>query len=820
MVKSTIAPSLAEHKSLKAKLNTRTKRLLKQAETIEKAIADPKKEKQLDVALEAVADGKELTEVLTPELAAALKAKVKAVLAGRLLQLYKPYPKQVEFHAAGAHHRERLLMASNQCITIDTLIDTASGKRSVRELIETNQPFEILAWDGEKPVTASASVPFRKAGEHPCFRLTMADGQWVECSVNHRILTVHGWLPVSSVFLAAHKDAQSLLPTNSDACRSIRAVSVLSSVERPLNYQGDYSAGFHQYGEQLHVSEAGDLTWLPLLSDVPQYIHPECNSGDRQPEYTNTECLYHPQEFSHHSNLDDLQARADQFFGSEIPFSCRDEQSHKFLLQELEQQLFGSSFDLQSLNEPTHVYPLNVQLSPCIIPSIANNNIISIQFIGSHIIYDIEVKQWCNYIAGGLIHHNSGKSYCGAAEMAMHLLGEYPEWWPGKRFQEPVAAWAIGHTALVCRDTLQRLLFGRTGQIGTGFIPSSAILRTSNARGIADAIDTAVIRHSSGGISNITFKSFEQGVSKLMGETIDVVWLDEECPAEIYSEVLTRTNARADAVVFTTFTPLNGISEVVRQFYPVCTTDDRHITRMTLEDAGHYTPEQIAKIIASYPEHERDARTKGLPMLGSGQVFPIPESRISCQPFEVPNFWQQIIGVDFGITHPFAAVKCAYDADNDTIYVTACHRVKNEIPVLHAATIKGWGGDSIPIAWPGDGSQMQKNDGVPLMESYRAQGLNMLHERAQFEGGSVSVEAGLNEMRQRFETGRLKIFSNCAEIFEELRTYYRKNGAVIKENEDIICALRYAVVMMRYAEVPKASKKWGSGSIRRNIPRV
>jgi hypothetical protein len=36
-----------------------------------------------------------------------------------------------------------------------------------------------------------------------------------------------------------------------------------------------------------------------------------------------------------------------------------------------------------------------------------------------------------------------GKSYCGAAEMAYHLTGLYPDWWEGKRFNRAITAWAI-----------------------------------------------------------------------------------------------------------------------------------------------------------------------------------------------------------------------------------------------------------------------------------------------------------------------------------------------------------------------------------------
>jgi hypothetical protein len=95
---------------------------------------------------------------------------------------------------------------------------------------------------------------------------------------------------------------------------------------------------------------------------------------------------------------------------------------------------------------------------------------------------------------------------------------------------------------------------------------------------------------------------------------------------------------------------------------------------MEIDDAEHYTPEQRQSIIDSYPEHEREARTKGIPSLGSGRVFPIAEDAILCDPIQIPKHWHQIVGMDFGWDHPFAATRNAWDKDNDTWYVVASYR--------------------------------------------------------------------------------------------------------------------------------------------------
>ncbi len=100
---------------------------------------------------------------------------------------------------------------------------------------------------------------------------------------------------------------------------------------------------------------------------------------------------------------------------------------------------------------------------------------------------------------------------------------------------------------------------------GTGAIPAGCVVSATPARGVADGIDSIVVRYVSGAASTLLFKSYEKGREKWQGETLDGVWFDEEPPLDIYTEGLTRTNA-TDGIVIVTFTPLLGMSEVVRMF--------------------------------------------------------------------------------------------------------------------------------------------------------------------------------------------------------------------------------------------------------------
>lgn len=163
-----------------------------------------------------------------------------------------------------------------------------------------------------------------------------------------------------------------------------------------------------------------------------------------------------------------------------------------------------------------------------------------------------------------------GKTIGAGYEMTCHLTGLYPEWWEGWRFNSPIRAWACGDTAKTARDILQAALLGPPGDEegqGTGLVPGDKILRKSPKHGLADAVETAFIRHVSGGTSQVQFKSYDQGRVAFQGTEQEVIWLDEECDQETYIECLTRTMTTKGRVILT-FTPLFGLTPLVLSFLP------------------------------------------------------------------------------------------------------------------------------------------------------------------------------------------------------------------------------------------------------------
>lgn len=408
--------------------------------------------------------------------------------------------------------------------------------------------------------------------------------------------------------------------------------------------------------------------------------------------------------------------------------------------------------------------------------------------------------------------NQNGKTYCVGSEMAFHLTGEYPADWTGRRWTRPIVAWASSETGESTRDNPQRALLGLPGDEGTGSIPARCLGEYGMASGTANLYDYIRIKHKSGGWSMLRFKYYAQGRRKWQGPPVDFVWFDEEPPEDIYDEGLARTIATGGMAALS-FTPLQGMSEVVRRFL-IDPTPDRADINMTIEDAEHIPAEERARIIASFPAHEREARAKGVPTLGSGRVFPIEESLVSVAPFQIPDYWPRLCAIDFGYDHPFASVWLAFDPDNDVTYVTDCYKIREATPATHVDAMKPrcGGGDSpwMPVAWPHDGHQHEKGSGVVLQRQYRDRGLNMLPEHAQHSPEGTpdetkairqSVEAGVLGMLDDMRAGRFKVFANLSDWFEEFRLYHRKDGKIVALFDDVISATRYGWMSKAYAAV-------------------
>jgi len=377
-----------------------------------------------------------------------------------------------------------------------------------------------------------------------------------------------------------------------------------------------------------------------------------------------------------------------------------------------------------------------------------------------------------------------GKSETGAFETACHLTGEYPSWWVGRRFHKAVSVIAAGETGKLVRDSMQFKLMGSISDIGTGFIPKDAITEKKPKSGIPDAFDMVYIKHKSGGTSVLQFQSYDQGREAFQATERDFIWFDEEPPQDVYSEALIRTMTTKGCVL-TTFTPLKGVSETVLSLQDKAEKGAAYVIIATWDDAPHLDEQTKAEMLAALPPHQRDARSKGVPALGSGSVFQILEADITCPAFDLPEHFKRLYGLDVGWNNT-AAAWGAYDPETDTIYLTHTYKRGQAEPAVHAQAIKQRG-EWIPGAIdPASRGRAQK-DGEQLIQLYREQGLDLIE-------ADNAVEAGIFDMYERMSTGRFKVFANCTEFFGEYRLYRRdEKGKIVKQNDHVMDASRYMV---------------------------
>ena len=401
-----------------------------------------------------------------------------------------------------------------------------------------------------------------------------------------------------------------------------------------------------------------------------------------------------------------------------------------------------------------------------------------------------------------------GKTFVGATETAMHLTGVYPVWWQGHRFTQPVEFCCASTTNETTRDRCQRELFGDPSSdkaLGTGTIPKHMIGELTRKAGVPNAWETARIKHASGGWSKVYLKCYEQGPKKFMGYRWHGSWCDEEPDPEIWSQIL-RSLLATDGIAYITFTPEEGVTQVVHSFMNDI-KPGQALIQATWGDAPHMTEDRIKQKLESLPAHEREMRSKGIPIMGSGMVFPVAEDVIAIEPIEIPNHWPRICGIDFGWDHPFAAVWIAWDRDTDTVYIYDAYREKEALMPMQAAAINSRG-DWIPCVWPHDGLQHDKKSGRPLSDLYRSEyHVNMLRDPfsnppspGQQEGqGGNGVEVGIMAMLNRMEMNRFRVFKTLPLWFEEYRMYHRKDGKIVPFNDDLMSATRYACQSLRFA---------------------
>lgn len=216
----------------------------------------------------------------------------------------------------------------------------------------------------------------------------------------------------------------------------------------------------------------------------------------------------------------------------------------------------------------------------------------------------------------------------------------------------------------------------------------------------------------------------------------------------------------------------------------------KYVLSLTWDDAPHLSDEDKEKLWATLPPHERDARSKGIPSLGAGAVYPVAEDRITCDPFHIPEYWPVAFAMDVGWNNT-AALWGAWDRSADTVYVWSEYKLQQAEPATHVEGIKSRGAWIPGVIDPASRGRSQ-HDGLRLLDEYSSMGLDIAP-------ADNAVEAGIQACLRRMMGGRLKIFSTCHMFFQEFRVYQRSDkegskGKIVKKNDHLMDCMRYLIM--------------------------
>lgn len=216
---------------------------------------------------------------------------------------------------------------------------------------------------------------------------------------------------------------------------------------------------------------------------------------------------------------------------------------------------------------------------------------------------------------------------------------------------------------------------------------------------------------------------------------------------------------------------------------------------MTWDDCPHLSEEEKETLYREYPTHERDARSKGIPQLGSGAIYPISEERIKFDPpedFKIPEWWPKAFAMDVG-WKATAALWGAWDRDSDTVYIWSEYRQGEAEPPVHADAIRSRG-SWIPGVIDPAARQRSQHDGISLIESYQNLGLK-LDIADNTVKNRIGHEGGIHAVYRRMARGGLKVFTSCVMFWDEFRVYHRdQNGKIVKKNDHLLDCLRYLIM--------------------------
>lgn len=225
----------------------------------------------------------------------------------------------------------------------------------------------------------------------------------------------------------------------------------------------------------------------------------------------------------------------------------------------------------------------------------------------------------------------------------------------------------------------------------------------------------------------------------------------------------------------------------------------------------HLSEDMKRDELARIQPFQRAARSQGIPSLGAGAIYPVPEEAFLCDPFAIPDYFPQAYAMDVGWKRT-AALWGAHDPNTDILYLYSEHYRGEAEPPVHAAAIRARGTWIPGVIDPAARGRGQK-DGTRLMKDYQELGLDTL------DIAENALESGIYEVWTRLSTGRLKVFATLLNWLAEQRFYQRDEKGKIKDGQadHLMDTTRYLVLSGLKRAIVRPPSMWRMGGQNNNF---
>ncbi len=397
------------------------------------------------------------------------------------------------------------------------------------------------------------------------------------------------------------------------------------------------------------------------------------------------------------------------------------------------------------------------------------------------------------WVFGG---NRTGKTECGAVETIWLARGNHPY----RKNKPNTVGWVVSLSTRVQKEVAQDKILKYLNKSWIKDIVMKQGKKSSPEYGVIECI---VIKNVFGGLSEIYFKSCEEGRDKFQGASLDYVWFDEEPPEDIYYECLMRVMDK-NGDVFGTMTPLKGMTFVYDVIYLNKYNDPEvYYDFMQWEDNPFLDKTEIDRLSKTLSSDELESRKYGRFVSNNNSLVykEFDEKVHVIEPFDIPKEWQDNISIDPGLNNPLSAHWYATDYDGN-VYVVAEHFESGKDVTYHAERIKQI---STRLGWKraSNGMYAALIDSAANQKTLASQKsvTELFYEHGILVNPKVNKDmfTGINRVKSYLKNAngetKLFIFANCTNLIQEIKNYYWSDGDnPVKKDDHCLDELRYYIM--------------------------